>query len=801
MTKIVFYWLLQVAIINRSVWSAKEPDRRCLDCMCLASSGCKPNIKCHNVANGGYFCGPYQISWAYWADAGKPGDAGFANDFETCLNKKSCAESTVRGYMAKWGNDCNADGRVDCFDFAAIHKTGPGNCQQKWLYESKYWKEFNRCYLQSNPSSPSISSEENISNHPLIEIPKPSPLIAPDNSFISLPLNLPPVVARASASVPGASASASAGVDSSGIASTFASTSLRDEDNEVLNELIINSEDLHKIDNRFPPLPGSLNRPISGSLPARANPNRVHFSGPNLPIASARIPTPSSPRTLFIPPPIPPPPPPQRPRLKPIETENESSVIVSSNPIPLNNIRSTTTPEIHPNDRLPDENRGLEVVPYDCVQCLCHASSKCNLNKGCDGAYCGPYLLSWGYWADGGQPGEEYASCTKQKECSEKAIQGYMSKWKKDCNGDGKIDCIDYALIHKLGPHGCGKIEALAATDYWNQFLECPATSIKPTRSTRPLLINSTRPIEEFDQPTDVLRIRINNPSERFREFPQPPRPPPSSNIIHNSGPVGPQPPVLSIPPLPPPPPNPLANPRNHRFDEDGIRIISPRPSPQPLPQPQPTIIPRTQPQPSISRNDEFFSEPRPSDHSNDNSNVFEVPRRNQDEERIDPNAFAPRVPPSPSTQSRARLRNRQNSTTISPNFNRDDVINNECLECICYASSKCRASIGCRSDEPGRSICGPYQVDWEYWAEAGKPGNRGDLSNLENFQMCLNNRECADQTVREYLKRHRKDCNEDGTIDCNDFAAIHVSGTGQCNAQWYLDSKYYSDFRECYDF
>lgn len=358
------------------------------------------------------------------------------------------------------------------------------------------------------------------------------------------------------------------------------------------------------------------------------------------------------------------------------------------------------------------------------------------------------------------------------------------------------------------------------------------------------MLINSTRPIEEFDQPTDVLRIRINNPSERFREFPQPPRPvtridlshlnrsrpiiirikPPSSNIIHNSGPVGPQPPVLSIPPLPPPPPNPLANPRNHRFDEDGIRIISPRPSPQPLPQPQPTIIPRTQPQPSISRNDEFFSEPRPSDHSNDNSNVFEVPRRNQDEERIDPNAFAPRVPPSPSTQSRARLRNRQNSTTISPNFNRDDVINNECLECICYvsllfylsyknliqknwsqtfikASSKCRASIGCRSDEPGRSICGPYQVDWEYWAEAGKPGNRGDLSNLENFQMCLNNRECADQTVREYLKRHRKDCNEDGTIDCNDFAAIHVSGTGQCNAQWYLDSKYYSDFRECYDF
>ncbi|OTF79012.1 Destabilase-like protein, partial [Euroglyphus maynei] len=95
-----------------------------------------------------------------------------------------------------------------------------------------------------------------------------------------------------------------------------------------------------------------------------------------------------------------------------------------------------------------------DLIPYDCLQCLCQASSKCDLNKGCDGAYCGPYLLSWGYWADGGKPGGEYATCSKQKPCSEIAIQSYMAKWKRDCNHDGKIDCIDFALIHKLGPHG-----------------------------------------------------------------------------------------------------------------------------------------------------------------------------------------------------------------------------------------------------------------------------------------------------------------------------------------------------------
>lgn len=102
--------------------SLSEPDRHCLDCICQASSGCKKNIQCHNSGNGQYYCGPYQISWAYWADAGKPGDAGFANDFEQCLVKKSCSEAAVRGYMKKYGNDCNGDGHVDCLDYAAIHK-------------------------------------------------------------------------------------------------------------------------------------------------------------------------------------------------------------------------------------------------------------------------------------------------------------------------------------------------------------------------------------------------------------------------------------------------------------------------------------------------------------------------------------------------------------------------------------------------------------------------------------------------------------------------------------------------------
>lgn len=45
----------------------------CLRCICDASSGCDPTVRC-----SGESCGMFRITWAYWADAGKPvlpGDA------------------------------------------------------------------------------------------------------------------------------------------------------------------------------------------------------------------------------------------------------------------------------------------------------------------------------------------------------------------------------------------------------------------------------------------------------------------------------------------------------------------------------------------------------------------------------------------------------------------------------------------------------------------------------------------------------------------------------------------------------
>ncbi|CAH1972053.1 unnamed protein product [Acanthoscelides obtectus] len=103
-------------------------------------------------------------------------------------------------------------------------------------------------------------------------------------------------------------------------------------------------------------------------------------------------------------------------------------------------------------------------VNQQCLGCICEGISACNTSSTCDGDVCGPFKITWAYWADAGKPtvgGESpeaataYAHCASDTYCSALAVQGYMSKFQQDCNGDGKIDCDDFAAIHKFGGYGC----------------------------------------------------------------------------------------------------------------------------------------------------------------------------------------------------------------------------------------------------------------------------------------------------------------------------------------------------------
>ncbi|CAL1261989.1 unnamed protein product [Larinioides sclopetarius] len=118
-----------------------------------------------------------------------------------------------------------------------------------------------------------------------------------------------------------------------------------------------------------------------------------------------------------------------------------------------------------------------------CFNCLCKASSECDENMECQregpGQYhCGPYLISYAYWKDGGKPGEnsddplDFEKCVRSRPCAEAAIRGYMYKYANDCDDDMDIDCYDWARIHKSGSSSCNSTWVLN-TDYWARFKSC----------------------------------------------------------------------------------------------------------------------------------------------------------------------------------------------------------------------------------------------------------------------------------------------------------------------------------------
>lgn len=99
-----------------------------------------------------------------------------------------------------------------------------------------------------------------------------------------------------------------------------------------------------------------------------------------------------------------------------------------------------------------------------CLGCICEAASGCKTSIGCDGDVCGPFRITWGYWADGGKPTLNneantnegaYARCVNDPFCASRAVEGYMNKFGRDCNGDGVVDCDDFIRIHRFGGNAC----------------------------------------------------------------------------------------------------------------------------------------------------------------------------------------------------------------------------------------------------------------------------------------------------------------------------------------------------------
>nr|CAD7398470.1 unnamed protein product [Timema poppensis] len=138
-----------------------------------------------------------------------------------------------------------------------------------------------------------------------------------------------------------------------------------------------------------------------------------------------------------------------------------------------------------------------KTVNQICLGCICEAASDCDRSVGCVKDVCGLFKITRPYWVDSGRPvlanddpndDAAFTRCVSEPFCSAKAVENYMTKYRKvlhpgyftppvpcpdgvpplpdlivpgsDCNGDGVVNCFDYAAIHHLGGFGCdGNVE------------------------------------------------------------------------------------------------------------------------------------------------------------------------------------------------------------------------------------------------------------------------------------------------------------------------------------------------------
>ncbi|KAH8290637.1 hypothetical protein KR054_004648 [Drosophila jambulina] len=121
-------------------------------------------------------------------------------------------------------------------------------------------------------------------------------------------------------------------------------------------------------------------------------------------------------------------------------------------------------------------------VTEKCLTCICEAISGCNATAICtspEKGTCGIFRITWAYWVDAGKltvNGEDpesekaFQNCANDPHCAADLVQNYMKKFNQDCNGDGEMDCHDYARIHNLGAYGC---TADPSYKYLSTFEEC----------------------------------------------------------------------------------------------------------------------------------------------------------------------------------------------------------------------------------------------------------------------------------------------------------------------------------------
>lgn len=99
----------------------------------------------------------FLISYDQWLDTGLSKELvtreALAKDaaaderaFYECVTERECAQRLLSIYLERNVKDCDRDGRIDCYDVAAVHQAGISQCNSESFLESQYWSDFNACF-------------------------------------------------------------------------------------------------------------------------------------------------------------------------------------------------------------------------------------------------------------------------------------------------------------------------------------------------------------------------------------------------------------------------------------------------------------------------------------------------------------------------------------------------------------------------------------------------------------------------------------------------------------------------------
>lgn len=802
-------------------------ETRCLSCIrnVTAMMGIDTSKRCE-----GYYCGQYQISYTYWAEAGKPGNNQSSKDFERCARDRTCAEQAVKAYFKKFKRDCNNDGLIDCHDMAALHKAGPTACSADWFYKSRYWQAFNKTLCvtdrdavfskepaellddQSRSQASKLTKNQTLTSDCLDCIcDAVSGCSTSVNNCGSGTVCGPFAISQSywkDGKRPGVSWTSCARTKE--CSSVTVKNYMEKYKKDCNGDGLITCEDYAAIHRSGPR--ACMNRDLQRDhywnkfLSCRANQKPTH----DVNLVKVGI-----------------------------ESGEES---ISRVELPLSTTTTTTTTTAFPSltsltGKDYDQSTAKPLVPG-------RISSALNTNR-------------FDYSQDSTYDLTSIGSSGKADEMD--SLRPVVTN---------PIQPLpDYRPSVQLGPpklpfHNRTPVSFLPTTSTTNSpplvpaksllnqfkgtfFTQTPAPSLQTTTATAtPLPMIPSYQTE----PSLIFTSSSNGDPQAIRESSS------SANAEYNP-PVQLTDDIDYSPDFPSAGPNPTGNSMDKpsSFDKVVIGIVGspdfsksypPIPEILPLQSKQAAQVSTGESNPDvgasslvvksqqrITTNHSRANAKQPSPHSSTvppSSNTspqagLAHTKTSDFQQRISSTGTA--VNQQPVTAAGSEPVDRKNEQTLPTLISGPDSINmsslfdgglnessrisSECLECICDASSNCDTTVQCISKQREKNRCGLYMISWNQFQDSDialtslapvlASTTNEDTVDEKLYYDCTTDRVCAEKLIHLYIEKYQKDCNNDGRIDCYDIAAIHRVGPDQCNSGKFLSSQYWKDFNICY--